>query len=205
MLKIELPSNLSQASPDEWRRLADVTAEAFAEDPVNRWIFGNIRGIRSAFRVLARDIYARRGICHLAPDGGAAMWMDYRKRPVPDLNRWGQLRLTLGQTFFGSKGSLGRAMKAGKTMAAHHPSDPHLYLFTIGTVPAARGKGLGRALLAPVLAACDRDGVACYLENSNPDNHGFYAAHGFERREIFPCGFDGPPLEAMWRAPQQRI
>ncbi|MEO1046063.1 MAG: GNAT family N-acetyltransferase [Pseudomonadota bacterium] len=205
MLDITLPDSLSQARPGEWRRLADITADAFAEDPVSRWIFGNPRAIRSAFRVLARHVYAPGGICHLAGEDGATMWMDCRAGPPGGGPFWVMLLLAAGQLRHGSKGALRRAMAAGEIMDRHHPHEPHLYLFTIAARKAARGKGLGKALLAPVLAACDREGMACYLENSNPANHGFYAAHGFERREIFACGEGGPPLEAMWRAPRQPV
>ncbi|MEP2103579.1 MAG: hypothetical protein ABJP02_15725 [Parasphingorhabdus sp.] len=55
---------------------------------------------------------------------------------------------------------------------------------------------------ALVLNTCDAKDIPCYLENSNPENHGFYAHHGFERREIFACGEGGPSLEAMWREPR---
>lgn len=204
MLDIPLPDTMRAAGPADWQQLANITAEAFANDPVNRWIFGNPKAIHSAFKVLARTVYAPHGICHLAGDGGATMWMDYRDGPGADLGFWSMLRLVAGQMRHGHKGAVKRAMAAGEIMNQHHPKEPHLYLFTIAARASARGKGLGKALLKPVLEMCDREGMACYLENSNPVNHGFYTAQGFERREIFACGdaADAPPLEAMWRAPR---
>ena len=57
--------------------------------------------------------------------------------------------------------------------------------------------------LAPVLAACDASGLPVYLENSNPANSGFYAAHGFERMGIFNIDGDNTPvMEPMWREPK---
>jgi hypothetical protein len=50
-------TSLRRADISDWPQLADITAEAFSEDPVNRWLFGSERAIKSAFRVLARDIY----------------------------------------------------------------------------------------------------------------------------------------------------
>ncbi len=205
-LDIVLPNNIRRARSADWRLLADITAEAFRDDPVNCFLFGNPRSIQSAFRVLARDIYSKRGICHLAGDagapGGATMWMDYTSGdPGGDMGFLAQLHFTIGQFIHGSKGSMKRAITAGQLMAQHHPKEPHLYLFTIGTLPSARGTGLGKQLLAPVLEACDRQGIACYLENSNPDNHSYYAMHGFETRGTFACGEGGPPLEPMWRDP----
>ena len=200
-MDIDLKSTpLRKATPKDWRQVADITAKAFAEDPVNRWIFGSPRAIKSAFRVLARDVYARHGICHLAGDNGATMWAPHdADTSLPTL---GMLKLAAGLGVHGSRGAIARATAAGEVMAQNHPTDPHIYLFTIGTRKSARGTGLGKALLAPVLAACDRDGMPAYLENSNPTNTGFYTAHGFERMQVFPCGEGGPPLEAMWREPK---
>ena len=198
-----LPDGIRRAGPADWRQLADIAADAFRDDPVNNWIFGNPRAIQSAFRVLARDIYSNRGICHLAADNGATMWMDYRTGNADDtMSKMAQWHLMLGQLIHGSKGALERAIEAGNVMAQHHPKEPHIYLFIIGTRPSARGSGLGKALLAPMLDACDDSAAACYLENSNPVNHSYYAMHGFETREIFACGDGGPPLEGMWRRPQ---
>ena len=193
-------TSLRRATTRDWRQIADITAEAFAEDPVNRWIFGTPRAIKSAFRVLARDVYSKHGICHLIGDNGATMWARHDAKTT--LSTRGILKLAAGLTLHGSRGAIARATAAGEVMATNHPTDPHMYLFTIGTRLAARGTGLGKALLAPVLAACDRDNLPAYLENSNPANTGFYAAHGFERMQVFPCGEGGPPLEAMWREPK---
>ena len=199
-MQIDLPENLQRAGPNDWKRLGDITAEAFADDPINRWIFGNPRALKTVFTVLARAVYTKHGFCYLAGDNGAAMWS---QNALPFKAGWfDMMAFGLGLARYGSKGAMKRAMAAGEIMAKHHPTEPHMYLFTIGTRKNARGKGLGKALLAPVLTACDRDGVACYLENSNPDNHGFYRAHGFETREHFTIGDGSPQMEAMWRAPK---
>lgn len=199
-MDIELPDPIRRADPGDWRKVADITAEAFAEDPVNNWLFGSQAAIRASFRALARDIYIREGFCHLAGDDGATMWLGPGQSGV--MGAIATARFALAQLIHGSIGGLKRAMRAGEIMADHHPREPHCYLFTIGTRQSARGKGLGKTLLAPVLQACDAQAIPCYLENSYPDNHGFYAHHGFERKEIFACGEGGPPLEAMWREPQ---
>ena len=78
----------------------------------------------------------------------------------------------------------------------------HAYLFSIAVRPGAQGKGLGRKLIAPVLAACDRLGVPAYLENSNPANAGFYGSLGFVVcGEIRPTP-DAPALLPMVREPR---
>ncbi len=200
MIEVDLPEGLYRQGPRDWKYIADLTAVAFAEDPVAGWVFGAPRAIQSAFRLLAREVYTRRGFCYTVGGEGAAMWIGPEQ--AGDLSTLAQVQLAIGLHRFGTAGALKRAMAASEAMAAHHPAEPHMYLFTIGVLPSGRGRGHGHALLRPMLEACDRSRTPAYLENSNPKNHGFYAAHGFERREIFHPGDGAPPLEAMWRPPK---
>jgi len=189
------------AAPDDWPLVAEITGEAFAEDPVSQWVMGKPASIRSIFQIMARDIYAQRGLCYLAGDGGATMWLPPGE--AGDMSTRTQLSLVwhlLRQT---NLGALPRALEAGNRMEKHHPKERHMYLFTIGTRQTARGTGLGKALLSPILAACDRDGLPVYLENSNPINTGFYRSFGFESRGTFAVGDNGPIMEPMWRDPKR--
>lgn len=82
-----------------------------------------------------------------------------------------------------------------------HPDGiPHWYLAVVGTDPEAQGRGLGGAVLAPVLEQCDRDGVAAYLESSKESNIDYYARHGFRITEEHRLP-RGPSVWAMWRDP----
>lgn len=194
-------SDLTRAKPADWKTVADITGEAFYDDPVNRWVFGKPQSIRSMFRVMAREMYLPSGLCFLHPKGGATMWMPPGVEAAP--SQIGQLRFALGQLRYGTPGAIQRGLNLSGLMQDWHPKDPHMYLFTIGTTAAARGQGVGKGLLAPVLAACDRAKLPVYLENSNPNNTGFYGAHGFERMGLFEIGGDGTPvMEPMWREPK---
>lgn len=82
-----------------------------------------------------------------------------------------------------------------------HPREPHWYLFVVGSDPARRGRGLGHAVIAPVLDRCDEDGLPAYLESSNPANVPYYARMGFEvTGELTRAGC--PPLIPMRRQPR---
>jgi GNAT superfamily N-acetyltransferase len=204
-MDLDLPDDMKRAGAADWCQLGAITAEAFYEDPVNRWIFGTPETLDAVFPILARTHYLKHGVCHLIGDGGAAMWLPWGAPSEISLSATLQLAWALIAT--GSPSAIGRALDAGNRMQAHHPKEPHLYLFTLGTRLASRGKGIGKALLAPVLAECDRTGTAVYLENSNPVNEGFYRSHGFESQGYFPCGKDrldqrAPLLQKMWRAPK---
>lgn len=200
MLQVELPDRLRAATRKEWRQIGDITAEAFAEDPFNLWLFGGEQALRPLFRIMARDIYLKEGFCHISGNDAATMWATHESNlRFPPLS---MVRLIAAQMIHGSKGAMKRGMAAGEAMEKHHPHAPHVYLFTVGTRKAARGKGLGKAMMTPVLAAADETGLPVYLENSNPANHGFYTSFGFEKIGEFSVLDESPPMAPMWREPK---
>ena len=69
---------------------------------------------------------------------------------------------------------------------AKHPHEPHWYLASLGTAVDQQGKGMGGALMRPVLEHCDAEGIPCYLESSKERNLPFYRRHGFEVVEEVP-------------------
>jgi GNAT superfamily N-acetyltransferase len=54
------------------------------------------------------------------------------------------------------------------------------YLFLLGVEPGRQRRGLGGALMRPVLERADKERVACYLETENQRNVAFYLKQGFE-------------------------
>lgn len=98
-----------------------------------------------------------------------------------------------------------RLLLVGRALAsieAKRPKEPHWYLGVLGTDPAHQGKGVGSALMAPVLERCDREGHPAYLESSKERNVAFYARHGFEVTEELDTPRGGPRLWLMWRKPR---
>lgn len=197
---IDLAAPVTRAMRDEADHIAAITADAFRNDPFNRWLFGNFDAMEIAFRGLARHIYTRRGFCYRIGDDGAAMWM----LPGGDTSLpLAALPAMLHSILASSRGAAMRIRRTTAAMEANHPAFPHAYLFTIGVRQAAQGKGMGGKLFRPVLDACDRAGMLAYLENSNPDNTSFYRAQGFERVTMIQPVEGCPPLEAMLREPRQ--
>lgn len=199
---IELGDGLTQAGPSQARQLGDITADAFRNDPFNRWLFGNFAGIRHLFQLQARAIYAKRGFCYRMGDEGACMWM----LPGGDasFSLWNYVTFAIPTLRHSGRGALQRGIQTGQAMDARHPKFEHAYLFSIGVRPQAQGKGLGRRLIQPVLEACDRTGTPSYLENSNPANTAFYHSCGFEQsgEPIHPEP-GSPPLVPMVRQPRE--
>jgi len=58
--------------------------------------------------------------------------------------------------------------------------EPHWYLWVLGVDPPRQGQGVGGALLQPVLAQADTEGLPCYVETDKERNVPFYRKHGFE-------------------------
>jgi GNAT superfamily N-acetyltransferase len=85
-------------------------------------------------------------------------------------------------------------------MGEKHPTEPHYYLFLLGTRSEWQGRGLGSSLMAPVLEACDRNRVPAYLEATSERNKQLYLRHGFEVTDEIPLP-DGPMMWPMWRSP----
>jgi ribosomal protein S18 acetylase RimI-like enzyme len=169
--------------------LATILARAFGDDRRPR-VLERFHGARA--RQLIRD-----GEVWISGGGeSAALWADPDHRLTSwrdDLELAGSLRdprhwrraPLVGYGLLGLEGH-------------HPPAPPHWYLAVLGTDPAAQGRGLGSAVLAPVLEGCDRDGVDAYLVSSKERNVDFYARFGFRvTREVrLPRG---PRAWLMWR------
>jgi GNAT superfamily N-acetyltransferase len=84
---------------------------------------------------------------------------------------------------------------------AQQPPD-HWYLAILGTDPAHQGRGIGSAVLQPVLDRADADGVGAYLESSKESNIAYYRRFGFEVVCEHPFHVGGPSVWPMWRDPQ---
>jgi GNAT superfamily N-acetyltransferase len=82
--------------------------------------------------------------------------------------------------------------------AATRPTQPHWYLSMLATDPDRRGRGIGMALVAQVLARVDAERLPAYLESTNPGNLARYQRAGFELVGHFDLP-EGPRVDRMWR------
>ena len=94
------------------------------------------------------------------------------------------------------------ALGALSLLEKNHPKEPHYYLEFLGTDPAHQRKGLGGAVLGPVLERCDTEGVGVYLESSKDVNVPYYRHFGFEVRQEVTHKNNGPTQWLMWRDPK---
>ena len=180
--------------------LARSLADGFKQDPLMAFFFPDasrrVAECEELFAVFLRAGLRRGHTYALDELVGAAIWTPPDVKAL-DRSDGEAVRAHIHR----HEGSAGVARLDAFADAAgqHHPRDrPHFYLFILGIAARAQGRGGGGRLLAPVLAACDRDGTPAYLESSNARNVPFYERHGFEVvSEISVDG--GPVVRGMWR------
>ncbi len=192
-----------RATHDDVDAMAAQLARTFWDDPVTSHIFSNEAhrdaGLRAYFRTQMRADYLPFGGCYTT-DGhaGSAIWAPAGKPLLTGL----KAVLTMLPVFRYVAAKLPRTLRLLNMVESMHPHEPHWYLATLGTAVDQQGKGVGSALLHPVLSHCDAEGIPCYLESSKARNVPFYRRHGFEVVEEVTLPDDGPPLWTMWRAPR---
>lgn len=191
-----------RASADDFPRIAAVLAEAFSHDPPMRWFLAasprSPKLLRRYFTTLLTGLYTRHGEAWISGEPlGAALWVEPGAWPAPAREQL-EAAPTLLRTF--GRHPL-RAVAGVRAIERGHPHEPHWYLDYIGVDAAARSRGTGSALVAPMLERCDAERVPAYLNAGSSRSRDLYARHGFEVVERFELPFGGPPLWRMWREP----
>jgi len=192
-----------RATSDDVDAMAAQLAETFFDDPVIGHIFRNPprrdAGLRAYFRTQMRADYLPFGGCYTT-DGyaGSAIWAPAGKPLLTGLTAIVTMLPVLPYV----AANLVTTLRLLNLVESMHPHEPHWYLATLGTAVAQQGKGVGSALMRPVLEHCDTEGIPCYLESSKERNVPFYRRHGFEIVKEVPLPGEGPPIWTMWREPR---
>ena len=181
--------------------IARTLAGAFQDDPVFSWCLpdpmrraGILPGF---FGVLTAAVHPL-GEVHTTADGtAAALWVPPGRVAVADDDApafQAALAEILGD-------DADRTFAVSAMLDEVHPTDEHRFLWFLGVSPEHQRRGRGSSLLASMLARCDREGSAAYLDATSPHNRRLYERHGFEvvaERAVD----DSPPLWSMWRQPR---
>ncbi len=194
------PAAVREAGAADLRPVSLVLARAFRDDPVHRWILpGELDWALWSpgfFAMVMRSALRGAGAFTTDAHAGAALWFPPYPQPPP----WGERLRTIARwtlTLGRRAGAVGRELAR---MERHHPAAPHWYLAVLGTDPRHQGRGVGSALLGPVLARCDADRTPAYLESSKRENIPFYERHGFRMQGEIAFR-DGPTVWRMLREP----
>jgi GNAT superfamily N-acetyltransferase len=191
-----------KAGRGEAAQLSRTLARAFHDDPVFGWLIPEDDHRRSilepGFQLLLRRTWLRHEETYTEGEVvGACVW---DPPGTWKLGLWEQLSLLPALGRIWGRHSL-RGLRALAALEKGHPAEGHYYLVFMGVDPERQGRGIGSAMMFPVLSRCDAEGVPAYLEASSPRNRGLYERHGFEVSEEFEIGPGAPPLWRMWRSP----
>ena len=191
----DAPTPVRVAARSDLRAVSLVLARAFRGDPVHRWILpGELDWALASdafFAMVMRDMLRHESVFTTEAREGAALWVP----PYPKLPTLRE-RFAMAARWYAALGR--RAAVVGRQLARverAHPLEPHWYLAVLGTDPRHQRRGVGSALLAPILARCDAERVPAYLESSKPANVPFYERHGF--RVVGELAIEHGPI--IWR------
>lgn len=195
-------TNVVSIEPARITPAAQALADAFAHDPVFRWMARDRDDLDSRLHycfesMLRVEVRKPDPLLFMSDDGGSAsIWHhvdDWRATPMQTL------RVLPGfARSFGPR--LDRAIRIQSTLEREHPVEPHYHLAFIGTRSSDQGRGLGGAVLREMTERCDAEATAAYLESSNPQNESLYVRHGFVATGKIRVPKGAPPMTAMWRA-----
>jgi GNAT superfamily N-acetyltransferase len=195
------PVTVRKSAHDEFPRVAAALGRSFHDDPVMQWMFPKaspiVATIARFFLLRMRALADQDEIYTTDDHAGGAVWsLPGRWRLSPPREALFALRVLPMVGFRGA-----HLARGWHKVDVAHPEDPHYYLAILGTEPDMQGRGIGSALMQPVLDSCDSDEIPAYLESSKERNLAFYARHGFRVTEEIELP-DGPPVWGMWRDPR---
>ncbi len=184
---------------DDIPAAAALLARGFAEEPGNRAMFPDpeLRE-RLAVLVFTHQLHATVpyatafGALLDGQLGGAAIWHAPKMTPISVRGQFELLaglarqapQLVRGLPDLGAV-VLRHAAAVPRVVSGRHravttaSAGPTWHLAFLATDPQLRGRGLARCLLDHVLDRCDEDGLAAWLETTDPVNPPLYERFGF--------------------------
>jgi GNAT superfamily N-acetyltransferase len=184
------------ATREDLQSVSETLAAAFFDDPIMAWCYPDPARRREilprGFDIIVTSNLPHGGVLTTEGAVGAAVWVP----PGVEDDEEAAGALIEASAEYGP-----RVVQAFELMGAAHPEQPHQYLFLLATRPGWQSRGIGSALMRPVLEACDRDGLPAYLEATCERNAALYQRHGFRVTGEIPLP-DGPSLWPMWRDPR---
>jgi GNAT superfamily N-acetyltransferase len=195
--------NITAPSPDGMKGITRSLTRAFETDPAINWVIrkdGKRREAYDIFFTTNLSFCLQKGeVFHAPRYEGASLWYPFGKWKMGLLHL---ARIAPSMVRALGLGGIVKGLLAMDTMEKNHPEERHYYLDYLGVDPEHQGKGIGAALVKPVLDRCDREGCMAYLVNSNPRNFDFYSRQGFQVLREVRLGKGSPPVWPMWRKPR---
>lgn len=169
----QLGVSVEQVDSSELGRAAEVLGEAFAEDPLLRWVMPDAgpAELKAFFQFFLRRTNPRGRELFVSGDGAAVA-------VVKIVRVSEQVQGEAGQAW-APGGRNSRVADYFCWLEGHRPQVDHHFLEFIGISPARHSKGLGALLLGQLLEKAGDQGLPLWCYSSNPRNLTFYYRHGF--------------------------
>jgi ribosomal protein S18 acetylase RimI-like enzyme len=185
-----------RVGPADIAGVVDTLAAAFRHDPIFAWCIPDparrVEVLPGFFRLVADAVVPAGESTTLADGQAAALWVPPGTPAVPDPDGFGAAIAQL----VGDDAERTFALMA--MLDQVHPTDPHWFLWFVGTHPAAQAQGRGSILLQQMSTRSDADGVPIWLDATSERNRALYERHGFEvvaRQSVA----GSPPMWSMRR------
>jgi GNAT superfamily N-acetyltransferase len=197
-----MPGGVRRATYSDLGAASAVLADAFVDYPWTRWTVESHRHgerVEGLQRLSMDRIALPYGEVWVACDDddnvvSVAVWMlPGSDVPAAVLNDIGTAEATLEGVRHEA------SVEAEVCVAQLRPTTPHYYLGAVGTRRDRQGRGLGTAVLTPILDRADREHEAVFLETSASENVNFYEGLGFVTITEMDIPDGGPHVWAMMR------
>ena len=173
--------------------VSEILGEAFADDPVMRWLQPDTTRYAALYRALLTAGHGSRGRIDVCVENdravGAAVWDPPGFHPSS-----GRQLLAVPRFLSALGGRYRRGQQIEEMFAGYRPREPHWYLAFVGAT--VNGRGVGSTLLRTGMESVD--GPA-YLESSNEANIPLYERFGFTVTAEVTLPENGPTVWPMYR------
>jgi GNAT superfamily N-acetyltransferase len=168
---------------------------AFADDPVERWLYPELTEYHRHFPDFL-DAFGGRAfqtgtVWRLGNFSAAALWLPPDAQPDVE-------RIVSVLTKSVSPSQHEDMFNVLDAMETAHPRHPHWYLPWFGVDASMQGTGVGSQLMRACLEVIDATHLPVYLETPNPRSIPFYVRHGFSVTGDARSG-TCPPMTFMQR------
>jgi len=201
-------ANIVRLTESQIPAAAAMLARAFHDDPLMRYTIPDpderarllpaMYATMLRFGMLAGEVYATAGALD-----GVAIWMPPNaKWTSENMQASGMLKIP---TLIGDEAYQRYREVVGREWQARlrEIPGPGWYLFILAVEPRVQRRGLGGALMGPILERADTEQLVCYLETENERNVAFYLKQGFDLIVSEKAGASGVRFWTFSRIPKR--